>query len=236
MTAVAKVATTSFNERIFNAIDRVDYRRVESPDDLEAVCRMRYDAYVQEGALAPDFSKRLTDRFDELDNTWIFAVHIDGQLASSFRLHVAKAGSADTPAMQIFPEFLKSEIAAGKTILDPTRFVADRSVARRHPELPYVTVRLGYMAAEYFGADFVLASVRPEHQAFYKRVFGHHEICPPRPYLTLTKPLSLMTLHYPSAREQILRRHPFFRSSLFERRMLFERKAEQTAQQRSAAA
>jgi N-acyl-L-homoserine lactone synthetase len=235
MTAVAAVATTSFSDRIFSALDRVDYRRVETAEELDAICRLRYDAYLREGAIAPDFIKRLGDRYDELDNTWLFGVHIDGELASSFRLHVAKAGQADTPAMEVFPEFLKSEIEAGKTILDPTRFVADWTVARRCPELPYLTVRLGYMAAEYFGADFVLASVRTEHQAFYKRVFGHHQICPPRQYLTLTKPLSLMTLHYPSAREKILRRHPFFRSSLFERRMLFERKTEQVALERSAA-
>jgi hypothetical protein len=235
MTAVAKVASTSFSDRMLSALDRVDYRRVETAEDLDAIARLRYEAYVREGALAPDFSKRLTDRFDELENTWTFGVYIDGLLGSSFRLHVANAGNADTPAMQIFPEFLKSEIEAGKTILDPTRFVADWNVARQHPELPYVTVRLGYMAAEYFGADFVLASVRTEHQAFYKRVFGHHQICPPRPYLTLTKPLSLMTLHYPSARENILRRHPFFRSTLFERRMLFERAPAQVALERSAA-
>jgi hypothetical protein len=235
MTAVAKVAATSFNDRIFSALDRVDYRRAESAEDLEAICRMRYDAYLREGAIAPDFTKRLTDRFDELENTWVFGVYIDGLLASSFRIHLIQGGRIDTPAMQIFPEFLKSEVEAGKTIIDPTRFVADWNLARRYPELPYVTVRIGYLAAEFFGADFVLASVRTEHQAFYKRVFGHHEVCPPRQYLSLTKPLSLMTLHYPSAREQILRRHPFFRSTLFERRMLFERAKEQAALERSAA-
>ena len=235
MTAVAKVAAPSFSDRIFDALERVDYRRVESAEDREAIYRMRYDAYLREGAIAPDFSKRLADRFEELENTWTFGVYIDGLLGSSFRLHLAKAGSADTPAMEVFPEFVQPEIEAGKTIVDPTRFVADWTVARRYPELPYITVRLGYMAAEYFGADFVLATVRREHQAFYKRVFGHHEICPPRTYLTLTKPLSLMTLHYPSARERILRRHQFFRSTLFERRMLFERSAERVALQRSAA-
>ncbi|HEX5779948.1 MAG TPA: hypothetical protein VFY21_13990 [Xanthobacteraceae bacterium] len=196
---------------------------------------MRYDAYLREGAIAPDFSKRLADRFEELENTWTFGVYIDGLLASSFRLHVAQAGSTDTPAMEVFPEILKSEIEAGKTIVDPSRFVADWTVARRYPELPYLTVRLGYMAAEYFETDLVLATVRTEHQAFYKRVFGHREVCPPRSYLTLTKPLSLMTLDYPAARERILRRHPFFRSTLFERRMLFERTVEPVALQRSAA-
>jgi hypothetical protein len=91
------------------------------------------------------------------------------------------------------------------------------------------------MAAEYFDADLVLATVRAEHQAFYKRVFGHRPICPPRPYLTLTKPLSLMMLNYPPARDQIVMRYPFFRSSLFERRMLFERPAAVGLGQLSAA-
>jgi hypothetical protein len=224
MNAVARLAPTAFTDRIFRALDRVDYRLAETAEDHDAISRLRYEAYLREGAIGAELSERLTDRFDELANTWTFAVHIDGKLASSFRIHVAQAGRADTPAMQVFPEFLQSEIEAGKTIVDPTRFVADWEMARRFPELPYVTVRLGYLAAEYFSADFVLATVRTEHQAFYKRVFGHHEICPPRQYLTLTKPLSLMTLHYPSAREHIIRRHPFFRSTLFERRMLFERR------------
>lgn len=235
MTAVARSAATSFSERIFRALERVDYRRIETAEDRDAIARMRYEAYLREGAIGPDFSKRLTDRFDELENTWTFAVYIDRMLASSFRIHVAQAGSFDTPAMQVFPEVLLPEIEAGKIIVDPSRFVADWDLARRYPELPYVTVRIGHMAAEYFQADLVLATVRTEHQAFYKRVFGHREVCPPRPYLTLTKPLSLMTLHYPPAREQILRRHPFFRSTMFERRMLFERAAGQAALERSAA-
>ncbi|HSK29684.1 MAG TPA: hypothetical protein VLA17_06940, partial [Candidatus Limnocylindria bacterium] len=92
MTAVAKVATTSFSDRIFRALDRVDYRCIESAEDRDAIGRMRYEAYLREGAIGPDFSKRLTDRFDELENTWTFAVYIDSMLASSFRLHVAQAG------------------------------------------------------------------------------------------------------------------------------------------------
>ena len=40
---------------------------------------------------------------------------------------------------------------------------------------------------------------------------------------SLTKPISLMALDYPLARERVIRRHPFFRSTYFERRMLFAR-------------
>ncbi|MBO0756065.1 MAG: hypothetical protein J2P54_09405, partial [Bradyrhizobiaceae bacterium] len=64
--------------------------------------------------------------------------------------------------------------------------------------------------------------VRAEHQAFYKRTFGHRSICGPRPYPLLSKPITLMTVRQAAAADQVYRRYPFYRSTFFERRMLFE--------------
>lgn len=224
LSAVA-FAAPSFNERITRFLERVDYRRADTEAEREAIYRLRYEAYVREGALRPGPGGMLADAYDTADSAYVFAVQIDGMLASSVRLHVSTGGCGNFPAADVFPEVIGPELEAGRTIIDPTRFVADANCARLFTELPYVTLRLGFLAAEYFAADFVLATVRAEHQAFYKRVFGHRPVCPPRPYLTLIKPLSLMMLHFPSARERILERYPFFRSTLFERRMLFERPA-----------
>ena len=58
-------------------------------------------------------------------------------------------------------------------------------------------------------------------------------MCPPRLYPNLQKPVSLMALDYRVARERVHQRYPFFRSTYFERRMLFERSVE--VPQRSAA-
>ena len=226
MSAVAGIAASSFTDRIFRALERVDYRRIESAEDRDAVYRLRYDAYVREGSIQTNVARRFTDSYDDWENAWTFGLIMDGRLASSFRMHISTPASPDIPAAHVFPEILRPMIEAKKVIVDPTRFVADAECARLYPELPYLTVRLGYLAAEYFNADFVLATVRAEHQAFYKRVFGHKVVCPPRPYPTLTKPISLMSLDYPAARDTIVRRHPFFRSTLFERRMLFERAAQ----------
>jgi hypothetical protein len=66
-------------------------------------------------------------------------------------------------------------------------------------------------------------AVRAEHQAFYRRTFNHRPICEPRPYPLLAKPISLMTVHYPAVADQVHQRYPFFRSTFFERRMLFDR-------------
>lgn len=216
-------APLSFSERVIRFLERVDYRLAESESDRDAIFRLRHDAYVREGAIPKNFAGRFSDSYDDWENAWTFGLFIDGALASSIRLHISTENEPDIPAAHVFPEFLLPELEAGRVIVDPTRFVADADCARAYPELPYATVRLGYMAADYFSADLVLATVRAEHRAFYKRIFGHHTVCEPRPYPTLAKPISLMTLHYPSERARIVQRYPFFRSTLFERRMLFER-------------
>ena len=79
------------------------------------------------------------------------------------------------------------------------------------------------LAAEYFRADHCLAAVRAEHQGFYRRAFNHQVICELRPYPQLAKPISLMTLHFPSVWLDAVRRYPFYGSTHAQRRMLFER-------------
>ena len=61
---------------------------------------------------------------------------------------------AESPSVEAFGEILHPELDRGKVIIDPTRFVADPDKAKRFPELPYVTLRLAYMACEYFNADY----------------------------------------------------------------------------------
>jgi hypothetical protein len=45
-----------------------------------------------------------------------------------------------------------------------------------------------------------LTTNRPEHRAFYRRVFGHRLASEPRHYPLLRKPICLITLDYPLAR------------------------------------
>jgi N-acyl amino acid synthase FeeM len=204
-------------------LDRTDYRLAETEADKEAIYRLRYRAYLHEGAIEPRIDRRLTDRFDNLPNSWIFGVYFDGQLASSIRISLATSDNPETPAVDAFRDLLEPQLARGKVIVDPNRFVADPLRKDKFAELPYMTVRLGYVACAYFNADIGTATVRQEHQAFYRRVFLQEALCAPRPYPTLTKPLCLMAADYLSVRERIFERYPCFRSSYFERRKLFER-------------
>jgi N-acyl-L-homoserine lactone synthetase len=203
-------------------LDRVDYRLVETEADRQAIYRMRYRAYLKEGTIEPNRSGTITDRYDDQPNSWIFGVYLDGDLASSLRITVASPQHPSTPSMDVFADLVEPELAAGKVIVDPTRFVGDPDGAKRFPELPYMTLRLAYVACEHFHAELGLASVRAEHQAFYRRVFMH-SICPPRHYPGLTKPISLMAIDFPATHQKVFARYPHLRSTAFERNKLFTR-------------
>lgn len=205
-------------------LDRVEYRLMETEAEKEIVYRLRYRAYLHEGAIEARADQRLTDRFDDAPNSYIFGIHVDGALASSIRISVATAEQPLTPAVDAFGDLLLPELAQGKVIVDPNRFVADPANRSKIPELPYLTVRLGYVACGHFDADIGTATVRSEHRAFYRRVFLQQSRCEPRPYPTLLKPLCLMAADYEAVRERIFARYPYFRSTFAERQALFARK------------
>jgi N-acyl-L-homoserine lactone synthetase len=216
---------SAVSSRGVQLLDKVDYRLVETEGERDEVYRLRYRAYLKEGAVDPNPAERVTDRFDDLPNSWIFGVHLDGELVSSLRITVASPGYRDCPSLDVFPDLLAPQLDMGKVVVDPTRFVADPARANRFPELPYITLRLAFVACTYFNADLGLATVRTEHQAFYRRLFMHQSVSGPRDYPGLKKPIALMAVDFPAMRDKVFARYPFLRSTLFERRMLFERAA-----------
>lgn len=204
-------------------LDQVDYRLAQTPEEKDEIYRLRYRAYLREGAIQPSADGRVIDQFEDAPNAWTFGVYFQGELYSSIRISVLTSEWRMSPSVELFGEVLHPELDKGKIIIDSTRFVADPEKARIFPELPYVTVRLGSMAGVHFHADYGLAIVRPEHQAFYRRVFLHETWCEPRLYPGLVKPVGLMAVHLPTVRDKVLARYPFLRSSAFERRALFDR-------------
>ena len=203
--------------------DRVDYRLIETPEERDCIYLMRYRAYLHGGLIVPSESQRVSDVYDDAPNAWTFGIYVDGELCSSLRLHVLTSERRMSYATELFGDVLHPRLDQGEVFIDPARFVADPDKAQRFPELPYLTLRLAYLACEYFNADTGLALVRAEHQAFYRRIFLHETIAEPRSFPNVTKKVALMASGFRSLREQVLARFPIMRSSAFERRMLFQR-------------
>src|SRR3954453_19809483 len=211
--------------RSSDLLDQVDYRLAQTPEEKEEIYNLRYRAYLREGAVKESPAQRVTDQYDDLPNSWTFGVYVGGDLYSSVRISLLTPEWRQSCSAEAFGEILFPMLDQGKVIVDPARFVADPDKVRRLPELPYVTLRLAYMACEYFNADVGLAIVRAEHQAFYRRVFLHETIAEPRFFPGLLKPVGLMAADFPAMREKVFARYPMMHSTAFERRMLFERPA-----------
>jgi hypothetical protein len=212
----------SFADKLRDFSNEISYSKAVTPAEQDAVYRLRYQAYLNEGAINPAASGRFTDDYDAMPNCQIFGIHMGADLVSSIRFHVISREMRRGPALDVFPDLLHPMIEQGMTVVDPTRLVVDHRSSREHPQLPYLTMRIACMAAEYYGAAHCLATIRSEHQAFYKRIFGFRQMCEARPYPTLKSRIALMIGDMNEIRDRVADKYPVFTSSHAEQWLLFE--------------
>ncbi|MHB1101973.1 MAG: N-acyl amino acid synthase FeeM domain-containing protein [Devosia sp.] len=212
---------TRFTGALMDILDRVEYSRVNTDETDHPVYRLRYDAYRREESVPFNDAGVVIDDLDEAPNCMAFGVHIDGELVSSIRLHHLTAEHRLSPSMKVCPDVLGPLLDRGESFIDPSRFTADYEASLAYPALPFLTLRIAVMASVNFDADCCLALVRPEHTAFYRRVFGSEEMCGTRSYPGLAFPVGLYGAYVATKLPTTLRRYPFFRSTEEERRKLF---------------
>jgi hypothetical protein len=210
-----------FASTLIDLLDTVRYRRVPASDQFDPVYRLRYEAYRREDFIAINSQQVTRDEFDELPNCHCFGVYIDGRLASSLRFHVVTPEQPWSPCMSVWPDVLRPLLDAGKRFIDPGRFTADFDASLAYPALPYLTLRLAAMACEYFPVRYCMSAVRPEHTAFYKRIFGATPLGEQRSYANLAFPMQLYAAEVPVIRDRVAVRYPFFMSTPEEREALF---------------
>lgn len=217
---------SSLHVRGSRLFDRIEYRPIETPEDKDSIYLMRYRAYLHGGIILPSESMRVRDEYDDAPNAWTFGIYVDGELCSSLRLHVLTPERRMSFGTELFGDVLHPRIDRGEVFIDPARFVADPEKAQKFPELPYLTLRLAYLACEYFSADTALALVRVDHQSFYRRVFRYETISEPRSLPNVLKKVALMASGYGPLRDYVTVRFPIMNSTAAERRRLFLRQGE----------
>jgi hypothetical protein len=70
--------SASLAQRIDLLMHRVEYRLATSPVERKAIYRLRYDAYLREGAIVPLPFPPLADAFDELSNGYTIGAERKG--------------------------------------------------------------------------------------------------------------------------------------------------------------
>lgn len=203
--------------------------------DFEAVERLRYRAYSMKGVL-PLGVDNLVDEMDFDLNAMVFGVYLDGELASTMRLHVVTPERRTSQSGLVFPEAVDGLLSAGLVLVDSARFAVAPEMAGEVPELPLLTIRLSPMAVVHFAADMALQPVRPAHAGFYRRYCLAKTVVPPTMVAAYGFELTLLASATREIEEKVMERTPLFRSTPEERIRLFSlspwvvRQAEGTAQ------
>ncbi|MCM2398446.1 hypothetical protein NBH19_20430 [Rhizobium sp. S95] len=206
-------------------LDDIEYRRIETGEDMEDIERLRYKAYKAAEVL-PVSASSLIDEADFDDHAYVFGVYYFEQLVSTIRLHHVTPDHRVSQSAGVFPDAMENFLNAGLTLIDPARFAADPAVAAELPVIPYITLRPSIVAAAYFKADRVLQHVRPAHAAFYKRVFYADTVVERRMADIYGFELTLLATNTHTTGDRLLQRYPFFDSGVHERRLMFERGGE----------
>lgn len=212
-----------YADRVFELLERVEYRRADSEEDKRAIFKLRYEAYKRAGTVRLGSSGLFHDPLDEAPNVWIIGVYIDGDLASSLRLHISAGPGAPLPAMGAFRDIVEPHLQAGRVIIDVTRHVSKLEYSLRYSVMPYITIRPTALAQEFFDADYTVVACLLEHQAFFRRMFGCTPWSQPREYPNFRRPLAFLGYDCRAQRAATYARYPTYRSTDNERARLFWR-------------
>lgn len=219
MNAHQRVPT--FNEKLAELAKTVSYRIARTSEERDAIYALRYRGYLLDGGIEENDSHRFSDPWDDVDNALLLGMYVEGRLASSVRFHMNKPAGSRMPAMDTFGDVIEPYLAAGKTLIDPTRFVVDPELARRGPDLPFLTLRMIAMAAEHFDVDVILGTLRVEHLIAYRHVIGLRPISEPRTYPLLARKIVCTAVDIDGMRKTAYGRHPFLQSTEAERHLIF---------------
>lgn len=211
----------SFARRLDDLLKRTEYQLVKDAGELEQIYRLRYEANLREGTITASAIGKLHDRFDETPNCMNIGIFVDGSMLAALRLHVLSPDYPVSPALDAYPDLMRPVLDQGAHFIDTSRLAANFPAARAFPQLPYVTLRLGIMAAAHFNAHIITGGCRAEHFPFYEREYLAVRACEPRPYPTLVKPLCLVMIDFRKNHEAIIARRPMYNSTAQERERLF---------------
>ena len=217
----------TFVEKMERFLERVEYRRADDPESKAQIYRMRHEAYLREGSITPRSSGLFTDETDEAPNAFLIGVYVDGELASSIRLHIACRPEHTLPAAEIYRDVVRPHLEAGECLIDATRQVTKLEATRAFPQMPILTMRTTLLAVDYFEGDYILAACRVEHQPAFRRLYNGVDWSPAQSYPLLSKPQALMAFERRKLREEVRLRFPFYNSTPRERELLFGRSSTQ---------
>lgn len=219
---MTRAGATRLAERMDRLVPQITYRRFATLAEMAGVRSRLCPSQPAKGALLPDGSSALLDRFDKGSNSYTIGAYLKNRLCGSVRVHVvSRDGNPESPSTEAFPHLLSGCVNRGDIIVDSDRLAVDRDAARACPELVYIVLRVPFIAAFHFEADLMTATVRPQHQAFFRRLGNLKSHDSGQRSAFHEAPSQLMTARFRLEMDEVLRNYPFFMPQYVERVTLF---------------
>ncbi len=220
-TANSGQSNRAFLGSMFNLLDRVEYRRMTSAEDMAAVETLRRASYSNREFIDAENFGSFIDEHDRSEDCYVVGVYIDEALISTVRLHVASSKHLHGPTAAYFPARAGQLVLDGNCYIDPSRFAADHQMLWQYPAIPFLTLRVAAMGSEYFNASHCMTVVTADTASFYRRSFGSVDMEPPQAVRGFTVPLTLLGARIDDIRARLETRLPFFKSQHWEQKMMF---------------
>jgi len=201
--------------------ERIVSRRAGSYAERDAIFKLRYQSYLRAKLIPPNAFGRYLEPSDHAEGSCLIGLHADHILVAALRLQVGGAAAADFARPELFPDVLRPLLRSNKTLVHMSCVATNAELACSYVWLPYFILRCWIVAAEHFGADYIAAAVRPQHQLFYRRVLGCDVRPQSRPQPRHLPPVGLVTLDFAASAQRLYQNLPFLRSTRSERLQLF---------------
>jgi hypothetical protein len=191
--------------------------------ERDAIFKLRYRSYMRAGLISQNSFGRYVEAHDHAPNSYLIGLYVDRKLVSSLRVQIGTQTTLVFPSLELFPDVLGPLLRNKATVIDMSCVATDAVLARPYALLPHVILRTWILAAEHFGADYIAAAARPQHQLFFKRALNcemHSEMrrSPHHP-----ESVGLLTLNFGISAKRLYQTFPFLGSTSNERHGLFER-------------
>jgi hypothetical protein len=154
----------------------------QTPEDFDAVYRLRYDCYRCTEAITPRPDRRFSDPFDASLNHFSFLLRDpEDEPAATVRVSVVRPdlGWTDSPAGRVYGDHSAFQAIARQSFVEASRLCFGRQARRE------TFVRLvAHMAAlaDFYDVGWLVACPRVEHARSYERMFGFQPMAAPRRY------------------------------------------------------
>lgn len=199
--------------------------------ELQEGYALRYQSYLNEGAIEPNSTKRFIDNYDlQRTSLMIAVVNQRGRVVGSIRFAVQPPIShgimdfRSSPEFQVFPDVVSKLQQDNRPIASAARFSIEPKNPRR-AEIAMMLMMAQATAARAVGAKWIIATARGSHLHLYRR-FLLEPLCEERQMPNLAYCYTLlgsdMDENFGSAMERFpenlrtyfAREHPFWSSQV----------------------